>query len=141
QTFTGVSGVRSVEITTGANGDYSIQQIDFRPTASSGAVLTGLDPILVDYILTDSDGQSDTAQLAVHITENQITGTVVADSISGGALNDAIFGDDGGDILAGGAGDVTISGGEGEDIIYGNADSDYLRGGEDNDELYGGAGN
>ncbi|WP_211219912.1 Ig-like domain-containing protein [Simiduia agarivorans] len=98
-----------------------------------------LDPVLVDYVLTDKDGQSDSARLAVFTPDNNILGSAGADSISGGALNDAITGLDGDDILAGNAGHDTLSGGAGNDILSGGAGMDYLLGGLGNDTLDGGA--
>ncbi|NNF97756.1 MAG: type I secretion C-terminal target domain-containing protein [Desulfobacteraceae bacterium] len=103
-------------------------------------VPTNADPILVDYMLTDTDGQSDIAQLAIHTIDNIIEGTVGADNIAGGADNDAITGNDGDDILSGNGGHDSIAGGAGQDTLYGNDGSDYLSGGDDADELYGGAG-
>jgi len=141
QTFSGISGVNSIEITTGATGDYSINQIDFTVPPDSASLPNTLDPIQVDYTLTDSDGQSDTAQLAIYTIDNTITGTVSADSITGGDLNDAITGDSGNDTLSGGAGHDSISGGAGSDLLHGNAGDDYLSGGDDSDTLYGDAGN
>ena len=140
QTFSGISGVYSIEITTGANGDYSISQIDFTVVPDPTTLPSTLDPVLVDYTLTDTDGQSDTAQLAIYTIDNEITGTVGADSITGGALNDAITGDAGDDVLSGGDGNDSISGGAGDDTLSGNAGNDYLSGGADADTLSGGAG-
>ncbi|MBC2733979.1 MAG: cadherin-like domain-containing protein, partial [Desulfobacteraceae bacterium] len=140
QAFTGISGIYSIEITTGADGDYSISQIDFTVVPDPTTLPNTLDPILVDYTLTDTDGQSDTAQLAIYTIDNEITGTVGADSITGGALNDAITGDAGDDVLSGGDGNDSISGGAGEDTLSGNDGNDYLSGGDDADTVYGGAG-
>ncbi|WP_460997383.1 Ig-like domain-containing protein [Simiduia litorea] len=106
-------------------------------TLSSDALLAANAPVLIDYTLTDSDGQSDIAQLALYTINNTITGTAGNDNIIGGALNDAITGAAGDDILSGGAGNDSISGGAGKDIISGGTGNDYLSGGADNDELYG----
>ena len=139
QTFSGITGVYSMEIATGADGDYSVTQIDFTVVPDPVVLPTNLDPILVDYVLTDNDDQSDTAQLAIYTIDNEITGTVGADSITGGTQNDAIIGDTGDDILSGGDGHDSISGGGGADTLSGNAGQDYLSGGADDDILSGGA--
>ncbi|MGH1472631.1 MAG: VCBS domain-containing protein, partial [Cellvibrionaceae bacterium] len=134
--------------------DYSqIGRIDF--TADSGAQVrlqaitydelqsappTAEAPVFVDYTLTDSDGQSDTARLSLYSIDNEITGTSGADNIAGGATNDAIIGDAGNDTLSGGAGHDNISGGDGLDLLVGGLGDDYLAGGADADELQGGAG-
>ncbi|MFC4364365.1 Ig-like domain-containing protein [Simiduia curdlanivorans] len=136
QSFSGLSGVSRIEVATAANGDYSIQQVNFTPSTSvSSATVTP--PVLIDYTLTDSDGQSDTAQLALYTMDNIIAGTSGNDNIIGGNLNDAITGNAGDDVLSGGAGHDSISGGAGVDIVSGGLGNDYLSGGADNDELYG----
>ncbi|MEE9422700.1 MAG: type I secretion C-terminal target domain-containing protein, partial [Gammaproteobacteria bacterium] len=140
QLFTGVSGVASVEVSTGNNGDYSIQGITFTPIVVAPS-LTVQDPILINYTLTDSDGQSDTAQLSLYTIDNTITGTVNADSINGGSDNDAIIGDAGDDVLAGNAGHDTLAGGAGLDVLSGGDGQDNLSGGDGNDSLDGDAGN
>jgi Ca2+-binding RTX toxin-like protein len=121
---------------TGGGYDLGVGNVSYIPSPTGGAT----EPILVDYTLTDTDNQSDSAQLAIYTIDNEITGTVGADSITGGALNDAIIGDTGDDILAGGDGHDSISGGAGIDQISGDAGNDYLSGGDDNDILAGGAG-
>ena len=63
-----------------------------------------LQPELIDYTLTDSDGQKDTARLSIYTIDQIISGTVGADNIVGGSLNDAINGETGDDILSGGDG-------------------------------------
>jgi Ca2+-binding RTX toxin-like protein len=102
--------------------------------------MTNIAPVTIEYVLTDSDGQSDTAQLSIYTADNSITGTAGADNISGSAENDAIVGAAGDDILAGNAGHDTISGGDGADTISGGTGNDYLSGGADNDILKGDAG-
>ncbi|RLA58711.1 MAG: hypothetical protein DRQ78_11580 [Epsilonproteobacteria bacterium] len=112
--------------------DISYDQID-TPLPTNAA------PVLIDYILTDTDGQSDTAQLAIHTPDQTITGTAGIDNISGGALNDKITGDEGNDILSGNDGHDVISGGQGDDTINGGTGQDYLNGGDGNDTINGGA--
>ena len=101
---------------------------------------SNLDPVLIDYVLTDTDGQSDTAQLALYTIDQTISGTSGIDNIAGGSLNDAILGDDGDDILSGNAGNDSLSGGAGDDILSGGIGNDYLSGGDGQDSLSGGAG-
>ncbi|MCW8963470.1 MAG: type I secretion C-terminal target domain-containing protein [Gammaproteobacteria bacterium] len=100
---------------------------------------TNFDPVVVDYDLTDTDGQTDTAQLSIYTIDNTITGTAGVDNIVGGALNDAIVGDDGDDTLSGAAGHDTLSGGAGDDTLDGGSGEDYLSGGDGVDTLSGGA--
>jgi Ca2+-binding RTX toxin-like protein len=134
----GIGSIR-IETDTSRNDYISIQSVDFTPLPDPASV-TGQTPILVDYVLTDTDGQSDTAQLALYTIDQTITGTTGADSIAGGSLNDAIIGDAGNDILAGNAGHDSISGGAGDDILSGGVGNDYLSGGDGADSLSGGAG-
>ncbi|WP_439134579.1 type I secretion C-terminal target domain-containing protein, partial [Pseudomaricurvus sp.] len=116
--------------------DVSIQTLNFE-----SAIIDVPDPELVDYTLTDSDGQSDSAQLSIYAIDNTINGTANADSIVGSAANDAISGGAGDDVLRGAAGHDTLAGGEGDDELYGNAGLDNLSGGAGNDSLFGGADN
>ena len=139
QTFTGISGVQSIELTTAANGDYSIQAMTFTPVNIAPTPPTTQTPEIISYTLTDSDGQTDSAQLSIYAIDNTIAGTVNADSITGGNLNDAIIGDEGNDNLSGGAGHDTISGGLGDDILTGGTGLDNLVGGDGADTLLGGA--
>jgi len=74
QTFAGITGVSSIEITTGADGDYSLTQLDFTVVPAPSATSTAQEPVLVDYVLTDSDGQSDTARLALYTPDQTLTG-------------------------------------------------------------------
>jgi len=106
----------------------------------TSATPTNLDPVLIDYVLTDTDGQSDTAQLALYTIDQTITGSSGVDSISGGSLNDAIIGDAGDDILSGNDGHDSLSGGADDDILSGGAGNDYLSGGDGLDSLSGGTG-
>ena len=78
-------------------------ELPLAPIPATVSVST-LDPPLIDYVLTDTDGQSDAAQLAIYAIDQTQTGTSGADSIVGGSENDAIFGDDGDDVLSGNAG-------------------------------------
>ena len=106
----------------------------------TSAAPTGIDPVLVDYVLTDSDGQSDSAQLSLYTIDQTLSGTSGMDNIAGGALNDAIIGDAGDDILTGNAGNDSLAGGAGNDSLVGGDGDDYLSGGDGQDTLTGGAG-
>jgi len=106
----------------------------------TSAAPTGVDPVLVDYVLTDSDGQSDSAQLSLYSIDQTLSGTSGMDNIAGGALNDAIVGGTGDDILSGNAGNDSLAGGEGNDTLVGGDGDDYLSGGDGQDSLTGGAG-
>jgi hypothetical protein len=150
-TISEASAIGSIKIETNTqttgwwwtnSADYfSLESIDFTSLPDPASVPKNTDPILVDYVLTDTDGQSDRAQLAIYTPDQTITGTVGIDNISGGALNDQITGDAGNDILSGNDGHDTISGGLGNDTIYGGTGQDYLSGGEGDDAIYGGADN
>jgi hypothetical protein len=134
------SGVTQFDIEyTGGGWDLGLGNVSYQVPATGGASM--LQPELIDYTLTDSDGQKDTARLTIYTVDQIISGTAGADNIVGGSLNDAINGETGNDILSGGDGHDTVSGSEGSDILYGNAGNDYLSGGADNDSLFGGADN
>jgi hypothetical protein len=122
---------------TGGGYDFGLRNVTYQVPAT--ATQSGA-PELIEYTLTDTDGQSDTAQLSIYTIDRTISGTVGADNIIGGAENDAIIGDSGDDTLSGGAGHDTLSGGAGLDTLFGNTGDDALSGGDDNDSLFGGAG-
>lgn len=131
------SSVTAIDVAyTGSGYDTGLYNVSYQPQGSASAG----EPEVIAYTLTDSDGQSDTAQLNIHTIENEITGTAGSDSIVGGATNDAISGGDGNDVLDGGAGSDVISGGAGDDTLLGGDGRDSLAGGAGNDTLLGGAG-
>ncbi|MDA3946074.1 MAG: Ig-like domain-containing protein, partial [Helicobacteraceae bacterium] len=149
--------VSAQTITLSANDYLTIGKVDFIADTINGDTYvrirnitydqidapapTNISPVLVEYVLTDTDGQSDTAQLAIYTPDQRITGTVGIDNISGGLLNDQIIGDAGNDILSGNGGHDTISGGLGNDTIDGGTGQDYLSGGDGDDYISGGADN
>jgi Ca2+-binding RTX toxin-like protein len=134
------SGVTQFDIEyTGSGYDLGLGNISYQIPAT--ASVSTLEPQLIDYTLTDTDGQTDTAQLALYTIDQTITGTSGIDNIAGGNLNDAIIGDDGDDILAGNAGNDSLSGGAGDDTLSGGIGDDYLSGGDGQDSLSGGTGN
>ncbi|MFH0709591.1 MAG: Ig-like domain-containing protein, partial [Pseudomonadota bacterium] len=134
-------GIGSIKIDTftSSNDQISITAIDFTKVPDPVLYPSVLEPILVDYTLTDTDGQFDTAQLAIYTPDQTLTGTAGVDNISGGILNDAIIGDAGDDTLSGNDGHDTLSGGIGNDTLSGGTGIDHLSGGDGNDALYGGA--
>ena len=135
------AAIGSIKIeVAGTSSDYlSIQNVNFTPLFDTSALPTMETPEIIQYTLTDSDGQTDSAQLSIYAIDNTLTGTVNADSITGGSLNDAIIGDAGDDNLSGGAGHDTISGGLGDDTLTGGTGLDNLVGGDGADTLLGGA--
>ena len=135
------SGVTQFDIEytgSGWNPDLGLGNISYQIPATVS--VSNLEPQLIDYVLTDTDGQSDTAQLALYTIDQTITGSSGVDSISGGSLNDAIIGDAGDDILSGNDGHDSLSGGTGNDTLSGGAGNDYLGGGDGLDSLSGGTG-
>ncbi len=152
------SRVTSVDIEfTGSGEDAGLFNVAYKPQPA--VMPSALIPEVIGYTLTDSDGQTDAAQLSIYNIDNHLAGTATADSIAGGLLNDSISGGDGNDILSGGAGGDVISGGAGDDSLLGGtgidhlsggagadylnggSDADYLNGGADDDVLDGGSGN
>ena len=132
------SGVTSLDIEyTGGGWDSGLRNVTYTIPALTTPL--GGAPEIINYTLTDSDGQSDSAQLNIYSVDNTIIGTVNADSITGGNLNDAITGGDGNDNLNGAAGHDTISGGLGDDTLTGGTGLDNLVGGDGADTLLGGA--
>jgi len=92
------------------------------PETVRATLLPGPDRLLMSQVEAAMPG----------ITENlSLTGTLVGDTISGGAGDDTLRGLAGNDIL---------SGGSGNDLLLGNNGSDHLMGGPGNDTLSGGQG-
>jgi Ca2+-binding RTX toxin-like protein/plastocyanin len=79
--------------------------------------------------------------LPSNVTTNTITGTPLADQLSGLASNDLINGLSGNDTLFGNAGDDNLNGDDGDDILRGGLGNDILAGGAGNDNLFGEEGN
>jgi Ca2+-binding RTX toxin-like protein len=130
------SGVTEFDIEyTGTGDDLGLGEISYQIPATIS--VSTLEPPLVDYVLTDTDGQSDTAQLAIYTIDQTQTGTPGADNLTGSAENDAIFGDAGVDTLSGGDGNDSLSGGADDDSLFGGDGKDYLSGGDGADILRG----
>lgn len=81
---------------------------------------------------------------------NRLSGNAGNDTLDGGNGNDTLFGGDGNDRIVagagndrgfGGAGKDTLLGGAGADSLQGDAGNDLLDGGADNDTISGGGGN
>jgi Ca2+-binding RTX toxin-like protein len=135
------SGVTAfdIEYTGTATGDVGLGNISYQIPAT-GSVPPGQDPQLIDYVLTDTDGQSDTARLSLFTIDQTQTGDTGANNIVGTIENDAIFGDAGDDVLSGGDGNDSLSGGADNDTLFGGDGDDYLRGGDGDDILRGNRG-
>ena len=133
--FTGIGRIEFIADTS----DTIVRILDINYDEITSPPPTLAEPVLIDYVLTDTDGQSDNAQLAIYTPDQTITGTTDIDIILGGALNDKITGDDGDDELYGDDGNDVISGGLGDDIIDGGTGKDYLTGNEGNDTINGGS--
>jgi len=136
-------------ITGTAGGVATIQDND-TPPAPTATVTTGVAPEIITYTLTDSQGDTSSAQLRLNVITDDIAGTSGNNAIVGTDRNEYISGLDGNDTITGGAGYDIIKGGAGDDTIDGGADDDQLYGGDgvDNisggigkDEIYGDAGN
>jgi Mg-chelatase subunit ChlD len=97
-------------------------------------------PEIIQYTLTDTDGDFSQATLTLNVTTNAYAGGSGNDTITGSGANDAISGLDGNDSLSGLAGHDILQGGAGADTIDGGADNDVLSGGDGNDSLLGGTG-
>lgn len=96
------------------------------------------------YMLTQPDGDSDTADLIIKIADGTyveptpisgLEGTTADDIILGTSADETLNGNAGNDHLEGGDGDDTLNGGDGNDILIGGAGSDNLYGGASNDTL------
>jgi Ca2+-binding RTX toxin-like protein len=72
---------------------------------------------------------------------NEIRGTIAANSLAGFAGNDALIGLGGNDTLDGGIGDDALGGGDGNDSLIGGDGNDRLYGDNGNDTMIGGLGN
>lgn len=96
------------------------------------------------YMLTQPDGDSDTADLVIKIVDGTyvepapITGS---GTITGTTGDDVMLGGDEDDTVNGLAGNDHLEGGNGDDTLYGGEGDDSLLGGEGSDALYGGSGN
>jgi Ca2+-binding RTX toxin-like protein len=135
--FSGISKVTMLADTGTAMNIHAVQFNDVVNTPAAAPVA----PEIIQYTLTDTDGDTSTASLTLNITTNTFAGDAAANTITGTAANDAINGLAGNDTLSGLAGHDIIQGGDGNDSIDGGADNDVLSGGLGLDTLIGGTGN
>ncbi|WP_293995527.1 Calx-beta domain-containing protein [Sphaerotilus sp.] len=91
----------------------------------------------MSYTLSDKDGDTQTAQIIVHVGTPASLGNNV---LTGGGGQDEIYGGDGNDLLSGLAGNDSLDGGTGSDTLDGGIDNDWVLGGVANDTLTGGLG-
>ena len=134
------SGVGRVTALADTGTTVNIRTVEFKDVINVPAA-PAVAPEIIQYTLTDSDGDTSSAQLTLSITTNTLAGDDTANTLTGTAANDAISGLGGNDTLSGGGGHDIIQGGDGDDIIDGGADDDVLTGGAGNDTLTGGTGN
>ncbi|MDG1255429.1 MAG: S8 family serine peptidase [Glaciecola sp.] len=73
--------------------------------------------------------------------DDELYGSILADTIYGNSGDDLLVGNAGDDRLLAGLGNDTILGGSGADKIDGSAGNDYIDGGPDGDLMAGGPGN
>ncbi|MFY9142153.1 VCBS domain-containing protein [Sulfuricurvum sp.] len=96
------------------------------------------------YMLTQPDGDSDTASLVINITDSTYTEpTPISGSgdVYGTSGDDVILGSSGDDTLYGYAGNDHLEGRDGSDTLYGGDGNDVLIGGAGEDSMYGDIGN
>jgi Ca2+-binding RTX toxin-like protein len=154
----GYSNIGRVTILTDASSSVRIRTVEFDGVLNNAAA-SPVAPELVEYMLTDTDGDTSTAILTLNTVinslvgdggANSLTGTTGndyiaglggSDTLSGGGGHDIIQGGDGDDVIDGGGDDDTLTGGAGVDTLSGSAGDDMLRGQDDNDSLDGGSGN
>jgi Ca2+-binding RTX toxin-like protein len=136
----GYSNIGRIEIEANSAAQAQVQNISFQHITGGGTT-AGVAPESIGYTLTDSNGDTSSATLALGIITNHIAGTAGADTRTGTTANDYISGQAGNDTLTGGAGYDLIRGDAGNDSIDGGADADRLFGGTGADTVSGGTGN
>ena len=141
----GFSNIGRVTVMGGDDTYYATPQSRIKAVTFDTVGLNTLAPAIpvevIQYTITDTDGDSSTASLSLNILTNHMAGTDAAnDSITGTIANDAIAGLAGNDVLSGGAGGDLLQGGAGNDTLDGGADDDVLSGGTGDDSLVGGTG-
>ena len=120
-----IAGGAGADVLSGGDG------IDTLSYAGSSAGVT------VDLAIGTAAG-GDAAGDTISGFEN-LTGSALADTLTGDAGDNILIGGAGADTLAGGAGDDVIEGGAGNDALTGGAGIDDLEGGTGDDLLTGGA--
>ncbi|MBZ0144293.1 MAG: retention module-containing protein [Rhodocyclaceae bacterium] len=133
------SGVGRVTALADTGTSVNIRTVEFKDVVNvPGAAAVA--PEVVQYTLTDSDGDTSSATLTLNITTNTFAGDDTANAITGTGANDAIHGLGGDDTISAGAGHDIVQGGEGNDVISGEAGNDVVSAGEGNDIVTGGTG-
>ncbi|NOS98072.1 MAG: type I secretion C-terminal target domain-containing protein, partial [Methylotenera sp.] len=134
------SGVAKVTMLADTGTNVRIHAVQYNDVINTPAA-TPVAPEIIQYTLTDTDGDTSSASLTLNITTNVFAGDATANTITGTAANDAINGLAGDDNLIGSAGHDIIQGGDGNDTMDGGADNDVLTGGLGIDTIVGGTGN
>ena len=130
-----------------ANGSVTVNgdgTLSYEPDTG----FTGEDTIT--YTVSDPDGLTDTAEVAVTVNENIGGGDGIVDGLDDGEVmnpgytdadGDQIDGTDGiDDVINGNGGNDTIDAGEGADSVDGGAGNDVIRGGDGDDTIMGSTG-
>jgi Ca2+-binding RTX toxin-like protein len=133
------SGVGKVTMLADTGTAISIHAVQFNDVTNNLAA-AAIAPEVIQYTLTDSNGDASSASLTLNIITNTFAGDDTANTITGTAANDAINGLAGDDILSGMAGNDIVQGGDGNDNIDGGAGNDVLSGDLGNDTILGGIG-
>lgn len=159
--------------------DGDVLAVTGTPTTADGAVVVNADGTLtftptagfvgtavIDYTITDPDGQTDTAQVFFTVGTGPLRDGIVRgtdgdnlidltyvdpfdgdrvdadDALLPGAApdDDLVLAGDGNDTVLAGVGDDYVSGGRGDDSMLGEGGSDTLLGGAGNDTANGGEG-
>ncbi|WP_124962391.1 Ig-like domain-containing protein, partial [Sulfurisoma sediminicola] len=137
---TDFSGVGRVTALADTGTTINIRTVEYKDVIADS--LHGpIAPEVIQYTLTDTDGDTSSASLTLNVVSNSYAGTAGNDTLSGSGANDSISGGDGNDTLSGLAGNDILQGGAGDDTLDGGADNDVLSGGAGNDILIGGTGN
>jgi Ca2+-binding RTX toxin-like protein/uncharacterized protein YegL len=137
---TDYAAIGRIDLISGPSAYVRIRDIQFDPVTTLPAGNEA--PVLVDYLLTDTDNQTDSGRLSIYTPDQTILGDDNANSIAPSDVSKgySIGGAGGDDVLTGGDQADSIAGGDGIDVIAGNGGNDYLVGGLGNDQITGGAG-
>jgi Ca2+-binding RTX toxin-like protein len=141
---TNFTGIGKIVIDSGGVGTYagsygSISSVTYASIIDTVST-ANFAPEIIQYTLTDVDGDTSSAMLRLNIMTEDIAGTSGNNTITGTARNEFISGLAGNDNLSGGAGFDIVKGGVGNDTIDGGADDDQLYGGDGIDSISGGTG-
>ena len=127
--LTGADGGALTGAALAADGDYG-GTVTY--TADGNITYTPVEgetgTVDIDYMVTDNDGDSATAQLSIDLAR--------VDQTDGGEYLPG----NGGEIIWGGSGDDTLDGAQGKDVVFGTGGDDVLIGGNSRDALLGGDG-